>query len=63
MIGLSVAAMVVASVLRKRLAARYSGWTAALTGIASYLVAMIVVVSLLPTINEVPAAFPAGCFS
>ena len=42
MLALSVATMVVASVQRKRLATRYGRWTAALTAIAFYLVAMIV---------------------
>jgi predicted cobalt transporter CbtA len=60
MLGLSVAAMVLASMLRKLLAVRYGGWTAALTAIAFYLVAMIVVGSILPAINEVPEAFPAA---
>jgi predicted cobalt transporter CbtA len=59
MLALSVAAMVLASVQRKRLAARYGGWTAALCAIAFYLVAMIVAGSILPAINEVPEAFPA----
>jgi predicted cobalt transporter CbtA len=59
MLALSVAAMVVASMLRKRLAARHGEWTAALTAIAVYLIAMIVVGSILPAINEVPEAFPA----
>jgi len=59
MLGLSVAAMVLASVLRKRLAARYDGWTAALIAIAFYVVVMIVVGSILPAVNEVPEAFPA----
>jgi len=59
MLGLSVAAIVLASTLRKRLAARYGEWTATLTAIAFYLVAMIVLGSILPAINEVPQAFPA----
>ena len=59
MLALSVAAMVLASMLRKRLVARRGGWAAALIAIAFYLAAMIVVGSLLPAINEVPEAFPA----
>jgi predicted cobalt transporter CbtA len=59
MLALSVAAMVLASVLRRRLAVRHDGWTAALGAIAFYLVAMIVVAGVLPAINEVPEAFPA----
>jgi predicted cobalt transporter CbtA len=59
MLALSVAAMVLASTLRKGLVARQGEWTASLTAIAVYLVAMIVVGSIMPTINEVPEAFPA----
>lgn len=59
MLALSVAAMALASVLRTRLAARHGGWTAALAAMSFYLVAMILVGSLLPAINEVPKAFPA----
>ncbi len=59
MLALSVGAMVLASVLRKRLAVRHDGWTSVLAAIGFYLVAMIVVGSILPSINEVPSAFPA----
>jgi predicted cobalt transporter CbtA len=59
MLGLSVATMVLASMLRKRLAPRRGEWTAALTAVACYLIAMIVVGSALPAIDEVPEAFPA----
>jgi predicted cobalt transporter CbtA len=59
MLALSVVATVLASILRQRLAARHGAWAAALTAIAGYLIAMIVVGSLLPAINEVPEAFPA----
>ncbi len=59
MLALSVAAMVLASMLRKRLVARCGGWTAALTVLACHFIAMIVVASALPAINEVPDTFPA----
>jgi hypothetical protein len=59
MLALSVAAMVVAAILRKRLATRYGGWNAALIAIGFYLGAVVVVAYLLPGINEVPEAFPA----
>jgi predicted cobalt transporter CbtA len=59
MLALSVAAMVIASTLRTRLAARRGGWTAAIAGIGFYLLGMIVVGWLMPSINEVPEAFPA----
>jgi predicted cobalt transporter CbtA len=55
----SVAAAVLAAVLRRRLAVRHDGWTAAYAAIGFYIVAMIVVGSILPPINEVPEAFPA----
>ncbi len=59
MMALSIAAMVGANVLRKRLAARHDGWTAALVAGAAYIVAMLAVGHLLPGINEVPEDFPA----
>jgi predicted cobalt transporter CbtA len=59
MLALSVAAMVVAAILRKRLAARHGGWNAALTASGFYLVTMIVAACILPSINEVPDGFPA----
>jgi hypothetical protein len=59
MLALSVAAMVAAAMLRKRLAIRYGGWNAALIAAGFYLIAVIVVACLLPSINEVPEAFPA----
>jgi len=59
MLALSVAAMIAAALLRKRLAARLGGWNAALIAAGSYLIAMIVVARILPGINEVPDEFPA----
>lgn len=59
MMALSVAAMVIALVLRKRLVPKFGAWSAALIASALYLVAVIVVAALLPPINEVPANFPA----
>jgi predicted cobalt transporter CbtA len=59
MLGLSVAAMVLASMLRKRLAPWHGEWAAALAAIACYLAAMIAVGSALPAIDEVPEGFPA----
>ena len=59
MLALSVAAMAGAAMLRKRLAAQYGEWTAALIAAAVYLVAVIAVAGILPGINEVPDEFPA----
>lgn len=59
MMALSVAAAAGAGVLRKRLALRHGAWSATLAASAAYIVLMAVVQLLLPTINEVPEAFPA----
>jgi hypothetical protein len=59
MMALSIAAMVGAAVLSKRLVPRYGVWSAALIAGAAYVVAVEVVAALLPPINEVPADFPA----
>jgi predicted cobalt transporter CbtA len=59
MLALSVAAMVAAALLRKRLADRLGGWNAALIAVGGYFVAVIVVAAILPGVNEVPDAFPA----
>jgi predicted cobalt transporter CbtA len=59
MMAASVAAMVGAAMLRRRLAARYGNWNAALLAAAGYLAVVAVVGALLPAINEVPDAFPA----
>ena len=59
MLLFSVAVMVVAAVLRKKLAPRHGGWTAALIAVATYIVAVAVVGYILPGINEVPEEFPA----
>ena len=60
MLALSVAAMVVAVVLRKKLAARCGGWNAAVAAACVYLVGVSAMAWLLPGIDEVPAAFPAA---
>ena len=59
MIMVSIAAMVGAMMLRKRLAPRFGQWSAALAAGGCYLVAMAVIARLLPGINEVPDEFPA----
>jgi predicted cobalt transporter CbtA len=59
MLALSVAAMVGAAVLRKRLAGRQGGWNAHLIAAGAYLIAVIVVARILPGVNEVPDEFPA----
>jgi predicted cobalt transporter CbtA len=57
--AISLAAMIGAWMLRNRLAGRYGGWNASLIAGAAYLVVVVAVAFALPTVNEVPAAFPA----
>jgi len=59
MMAISVAAMVVALILRSRLATRGRAWNAALTSAAFYLVVVVAAAVILPGINEVPESFPA----
>ncbi len=59
MLALSVAAMAVAALLRKRLTIRLGGWNAALVAAGGYLITVIVVAAILPAVNEVPDTFPA----
>lgn len=59
MIALSIAAMVVAAALKRVFIPRFGQWNATLLAAASYLVLVAVVGFLLPSINEVPNAFPA----
>jgi hypothetical protein len=59
MIAISLAAMIAAWMARNRLVARYGGWNAALLAGAGYLVVVVLVAIALPSVNEVPEAFPA----
>jgi hypothetical protein len=59
MMAVSIAAMVLAVQLRRRLAQRHGGWSAALIAAAAYLAIVIAAALLLPAINEVPEGFPA----
>jgi predicted cobalt transporter CbtA len=59
MIVLSVAAMVAAIALKRWIASQFGEWNAILLAAASYLILVAVAGFLLPTINEVPDAFPA----
>ncbi len=45
--------------LGRNLLERYGAWSAALISTAAYVVAVAVVMLVLPTINEIPADFPA----
>jgi predicted cobalt transporter CbtA len=59
MIAISLAAMIAAWMLRNRLLSRYGGWNAALIAGAAYLIVVVAVALALPSVNEVPDAFPA----
>ena len=59
MIAISLAAMIGAAMLRRRFLRRYGGWDASLLATAAYLIVVVAVGLLLPTINEVPDQFPA----
>lgn len=59
MIVISVAALVIAIRLARRLAARHGGWNAALIAAAAYVVIVVVGQYALPGINEVPEQFSA----
>ena len=59
MLAFSVAAMVAAALVRKRLADRVEAWNASLIAAGGYLIAVVVVAGILPSIDEVPDGFPA----
>lgn len=59
MIALSLAATILAGMLRKRLRARHGAWNATLLAAGAYLAVMVAIGLGLPAVNEVPDAFPA----
>ena len=59
MLALSLAGMIAAIVLRRRLVPRQGRWNASLWAGTAYLVGMVVAGLLLPGIHEVPETFPA----
>jgi hypothetical protein len=59
MIIISIAAMVTAAAIGRRVAASIGGWNACFVGGAFFIVVIAIAQILLPAINEVPAAFPA----
>jgi predicted cobalt transporter CbtA len=59
MIAISLAALTLALLLGRRVAARFGGWNAALLGAGLFILVVIGVQFALPEINEVPDAFPA----
>lgn len=59
MIVISVAAAVGAAILGRRLLARFGSWDAALISVAAFVAVVVVAWLVMPTVNEVPADFPA----
>ena len=59
MIAISIAAIIGAAALKRRLVPRFGHWNANLTAAACYLVLVVIAGLLLPVVNEVPAEFPA----
>ena len=59
MVAISLAAMIGAGMLRRRLLRRFGGWDAALLAGAAYLIAVAAAAFVLPAVNEVPDQFPA----
>ncbi|MGH3976898.1 MAG: CbtA family protein [Pseudonocardiaceae bacterium] len=59
MVVASVLLAVAATYLGRRLTPRLGAWNAALTASGAFIVTVALVAFLLPTINEVPEAFPA----
>jgi predicted cobalt transporter CbtA len=60
MMAISIAAMVAATAIKRPLMARFGNWNAALLVAALYLVLVWIAGLLLPSVNEVPDAFPAA---
>jgi len=60
MILVSIVAMVAAVNLGRALTKRLGNWNASLAGGAVFIVLVAIAAALLPTINEVPAEFPAA---
>lgn len=57
---ISLASMVAAGMLRRRLLPKWGAWDAALVSGAVYIVVVLVVALLMPSVNEVPEGFPAS---
>jgi hypothetical protein len=59
MLAISLAAMIAAGMLRLRLLARHGPWNAVLIAAGAYLSVIIIAGLALPSVDEVPAGFPA----
>jgi predicted cobalt transporter CbtA len=62
MLLIALAAMAAAVSLGRALVVRHGGWNASLAGAAAFVVIAGVAMLVLPTVNEVPAGFPADVF-
>ncbi|MEP7241642.1 MAG: CbtA family protein [Devosia sp.] len=60
MVLTSIVAMIAAINLGRRLKARLGGWNAALAGGVAFVVIVALAAAVLPSLNEVPEAFPAS---
>lgn len=58
-IAISIVSMVAAWIGRQRLVSRFGSWNATLVAVAAYVVVNFIAATLLPSINETPATFPA----
>ncbi|HEX6443330.1 MAG TPA: CbtA family protein [Stellaceae bacterium] len=59
MLGLSVISAVAAASTGRQLARRFSAWNAAIAAAAAYALVAAAAMLILPSVNEVPAGFPA----
>ncbi len=60
MMAISIAGMIAATAIRRRLASRLDSWNAMLAAAAVYLVIVGIAAFALPAVDEVPATFPAS---
>lgn len=59
LIAISLAGMIGSVMLRRRLVPRFGAWNASLLAAGTYIVLMVLVGFVLPSVNEVPESFPA----
>ena len=59
MVAISIAATILAWMTRRRLLARHGAWNSSVMAVGVYLVVLAIAFTVMPSINEVPAGFPA----
>ena len=59
MISISIVAVVAASRIRRQALPRLGAWNASIVAAASFVVLIVVAQLVLPTVDEIPAGFPA----